>query len=197
LHEIRSVDESNHLFSPDWHLRLPTFAALSSQILSQSPSIAVAPQQPAVAGMRRSSNSTLPLSSAARPSSALSQSTATAARASSLNASGGNSGGADSLARVQSSGSLRDSSGGLRRRSASIGETGSSTSSSSSSPAATSTDEADALLHANFTKMLPYMNGRFHLQEIMWRENLARKDVLDALTAFSHCVCTVMHEQRD
>lgn len=39
-----------------------------------------------------------------------------------------------------------------------------------------------------FARFLPYFTGRFSVEEIMWQENVARRDVADAMEAFEMVV---------
>eukprot|EP01137_Pigoraptor_chileana_P020129 Opistho-2@82096 len=47
---------------------------------------------------------------------------------------------------------------------------------------------------ALFLRLVPYLDGRHCMEEIMWRENLGRGDVIVALTAFREVVVTCVHE---
>ena len=54
--------------------------------------------------------------------------------------------------------------------------------------------ESSLQLFNLFKKLLPYFDGKHHMQEIMWAENVTRKEINTLLSVYSESITKVIHE---
>lgn len=46
-----------------------------------------------------------------------------------------------------------------------------------------------------FLKLCPFFRGKHHIEEIMWRENITREDLMKVLEKYQTLLVTCVHEE--